>query len=287
MGAYGVPARRDRVRAFPREGDPGLVEALVDAHEGVAIRVEAGYRPGAGEEAVVAPPLAVFGLVEDAGPAALGPVEGGDLDLADGPGALVVGHVVEGLVEAELLEGEKLGLFPLPRKVRDTDLPDLLVPSGGDEEGELDLEAVLDAEDALVAQAHAAFVAVAARLDRLPARIPDRASVINVEVAAPEVEGDVVVAVAREPSEAGVLPEGVAAPGVGAEAEEVVLAQIVEPGEGGIGSRDHIFAGGVVEIAVIHGVVPLPKARGRGARKAPLARLRARGEPPRRLWTAL
>ena len=77
--------------------------------------------------------------------------------------------------------------FVVAAGVADGRPPDLDVLAGRDEEAELDLDAVLRAEDARVAQPVPALVAVERRLRRLPTRIPDRVAVADVEVAADRV----------------------------------------------------------------------------------------------------
>jgi hypothetical protein len=123
VGADGIPAVGVAVGAFAGEHGLGIVQAVVDADEGVARGVVAVDLPGAAEERVVVPALAILGLVVDG--AAL------DLDFADRVGALVVRHVVQRLEEAELDEREERELLGPLRPVADGDLPDLEVFLGG------------------------------------------------------------------------------------------------------------------------------------------------------------
>src|SRR5690606_604484 len=74
--------------------------------------------------------------------------------------------------------------------------------------------------------------------------------VADVEAPPAGVDGDVVVAVARQAAQPGVAPEGVAAGGVRTQPEEVFLAQVVEPGPRRVGPGDDVFARRVVEVAV-------------------------------------
>ena len=224
-----VPAVRDAPARRSLERDRGLVQPVVDADERVARGVEAGDLARAPEHRVVVAPLAVLGGVVDR--RAL------DLDLADRVRALEVRHVVQRLVEAELDVREEPELLPLAAPVADGRLPDLGVLADGDEEQELDLDPVLLADDARVAEAVPALVPVERRLRRLPARVPDRVAVADVEVAAAEVVRHVVVAIARQPAEPGVAPERVAAGRVRAEPVEIVLPEVVEPGERRVGTR--------------------------------------------------
>jgi hypothetical protein len=115
--ADGIPAEGLAVRALAGEGDLGIVQPLVDADESVAAGVVAIDGTGAREQRVVVAALAIFGLVVNRATV--------DLDLADRVGALQVVHVVGRLEQAELLEGEDLGLLRDLRLVADRDLPQL------------------------------------------------------------------------------------------------------------------------------------------------------------------
>ncbi len=237
-----VPAVRDAAMGRARERHRRLVQAVVHADEGIARRVEAVDLARAAEEHVVISALAVLRRVVDR--RAL------DLDLADRVRALVVREVVQRLVEAELDVGEERQLLRRAPDVADRRLPDLRVLAGWDEEEQLDLDAVLRAEDPAVAEPVPALVPIERRLRRLPARIPDGVAVPHVEVAPDRVVRNIVVAVAREPPKPCVAPERVAATRVRAEAEEVVLAEVVQPGEGCVRPRDDVFVCCVVEVPV-------------------------------------
>ena len=93
--------------------------------------------------------------------------------------------------------GEELGFLYGARLVADGDLPHFLVASGRHEEEHLHLESVLRARDARVAHAVAALVGVELGLDGHPSGVPDGTAVVDVDIAAAEVVGNVVVAVAR------------------------------------------------------------------------------------------
>ena len=203
------------------------------------------------EERVVVPAFPILGLV----------IDGRTLDfhLADRVGALVVRHVIQRFVEAELdkrKEGELLGL---PGLVPHRDLPHFDVLLGRHEHQLFHFKAGLAAGDPRVTQAVAAFKGVERSPRRLPARIPDGPALLHVEEATVVIHRVVVVTIARQAAQPGVLPEGVAAGGLGAEAEKLVLAEHVQPGQGGVGARDHEFAILVVEVAVgSHGRERLP-----------------------------
>ena len=141
-------ARRCRVRASG-ERHRRLVQAVVDADERVARRVEAGR-----SRACSRTPCSGRGA---RGTRSCGRSRAAlDLDLADRVRALEVRHVVQRLVEAELdVREERSASFALGAGVADRRLPDLRVLAGRDEEAELDLDAVLRADDARVARARA------------------------------------------------------------------------------------------------------------------------------------
>ncbi len=88
----------------------------------------------------------------------------------------------------------------------------------------------------------------------LPGRRPKLPRVIisHIDVAPAAIEGDVVVAVARDAPQARIAIEGVTTGGVGDDAKIRFVAQVVDPRQWGIGSSDHIFATLVVEISVTH-----------------------------------
>ncbi len=242
MRADRVPAVRDAAMGEPAERHRRLVQAVVHADEDVAGRVEPARLARAAEDGVVVPPLSILGCVIDG--RAL------DLDLADRIRALEVRHVVQRFVEAELDVGEERHVLRGRPGVANRRLPDLRALARRHEEEQLDLDAVARADDARVAEAVAALVAVERRLRRLPARVPDRAAVVDVEIAADRVERRVVVAVAGEPAQPRVAPEGVAARGVGAEAEQLLVAEVVQPRERRVRTRDDVLAGLVVEVSV-------------------------------------
>ena len=224
------------------------MQAVVDADELVARGVVAVDLPCAAEERVVVAALAVLGLVVDC--AAL------DLDFADRVGALVVRHVVQCFEEAELDVRKETQLLGLLGLVADGDFPDLEILAGRYEHQLLDLDAILLAGDAGVAKAMAALEGIEFGAGRFPTGIPDRLALLHIQEAAVVIHRVVVVAITREATELGVLPEGVAARGLRRHAEELVLAEIIQPGQGRVWACDNIFAVGVVKVSVVgHGGV--------------------------------
>ena len=258
-----LPAMGDRVGGrAPLDGDRAVPSA-VRPEERVALRVEAGQRLGTGEVREVVAPLAVLGRVVD--DAVL------DLHLADRVVALEVRGVVLGVPQAELDRAEEREPRRLGPLVGDPDPPDLEVLPARHEEQRLRADAPVARGDDRVAQAVAAGVVLQLALGRLPARAPvvARGVVAEVEVPAAEVERRVVVAVTGEPAQARVPVEGVSARGVRDEPEELLAAEVVDPRQGRVGTRDDVLAPGVVEVSVAHPallrglLVRLPSERSR------------------------
>ena len=107
-------------------------------------------------------------------------------------------------------------------------------------------------EEPGVAHPMAALIEVEFRLRRLPGRIPDGAAVLDVEVLAVAVIGDIVVAIAGDAQELRILIEGIAAAGVGDQREEVLVPKVVNPGKRRSGCRDDILPVCVIEVSKFH-----------------------------------
>ena len=97
-----------------------------------------------------------------------------------------------------------------------------------------------------------AFVAVKVRLRRLPSGIPDTVPILDINVLAVSVQRHVIVPVAGDPQELCVLIKGITAACIGDQGEKVRVSQIVDPGEGSLGSSDHILSAAVIEITEFH-----------------------------------
>ena len=259
-----VPAGRDRVRrTCPRAGrSPRRGRCRRRRTCRGRCRSPSARRVHAVDGVVVAA-LAVLGLVVDRRPVRAVLL---DLDLADRQVALVVGLVVLRVPQAELDEREERDRLRRVGRVGDRDLLDLGGLAEGHEEQRLDGEPAALARDARVAQAVARLEVVEVRLDRQPRRGPHVAAVVDVEVPAARVGGDVVVAVAREAAHLGVAVERVAARLVRDEREELLGAQVVDPRVRRVRRRDDVLACVVVEVAVPHGLAP--RVLGSGARRS-------------------
>ena len=190
--------------------------------------------------------LAVLGLVVNGGAAIF------KLHLGQSVVALEVGGVVLSVPQAELDEAVQAQLLFFAAFVGQLHLGHLGAEAAGNHHGLLGLDAVLAGGDGGVAGADAALIAVQLGLGGLPAGIPDGAVVVDVEVVSASIGGHVVVAIAGEAQQAGVLAEGVAAGGVAHQGEEVFAAQIVDPGIGSVRSGDDILASCVIKETIFH-----------------------------------
>ena len=97
-----------------------------------------------------------------------------------------------------------------------------------------------------------AFIGIKFRLRRLPSGIPDGIVVLNIEILPVVIIGNTVVAITCDTEKLCILIEGVTASGVGNQAEEVIAAEIVDPGKRRFRCGDDIFHGGIVKVTVVH-----------------------------------
>ena len=175
-----------------------------------------------------------------------------DLNFTDGIVALEVGTIVIGVPEAELQIGEYLQLPRLRAVVAQRQADEQAVVAARDQHLLPDSDAVLFRFNDGIPKTLTAAVAVRFGLNRLPAGVPDRVSVTKIDAETLGIQRAVVVAVASQPPQPGITVKTVTAGGVADQREKVLAAEIVDPGQGGAGSGDHIFAKGVVKIAVFH-----------------------------------
>ena len=114
------------------------------------------------------------------------------------------------------------------------------------------LNAVLLTGQDGVAQTVAAAVGVQLGLGGLPAGVPDRAAVVDVDAVAVHIQWGVVVAVAGDAAQPSIPIKAVAAAGVGHEAEKVLAAQIVDPRQGRARGVDHVFPVCIIKMSEFH-----------------------------------
>ena len=209
------------------------VSASVCAEELIADRVKSGNRCVYRIDSVMISALSVLGLVENRGVY--------DFNLAGAEVSLEVLHIVVSIPETPFYirkYGKALGCGGL---VRQRQLLQLTVVIHRDKGEQGCLQAVLCGGEAAVADTVAAFVAVKFGLGRLPAGIPDRVAILYVEIFAVAVGRHIVVTVTGQAQQLGILIEGIAAAGVGNKTEELVAAQVVDPGERSLRGSDYIF----------------------------------------------
>ena len=88
--------------------------------------------------------------------------------------------------------------------------------------------------------------------DRLPAGIPDRLSITNVNMIAFAVQRGVIVSVSGDPAQPGILIKAVTARGIGQEREKVLISQVVDPGQRCLRGRDNILTFFIIKMAVFN-----------------------------------
>ena len=260
--AYAVD--RDREPAV-RHGIVGLafgddlrgVPAVELAEEFVTACVEACDGGVDGEERVMVAAFLELGLVVDQG----GVVLLFDFDFAGGEVALEVGGVVHGVPQAPFHGCGRVDDHGLVGGVGQVESVDFGVGLEWHERGQLRFDAVAGRFEYGVADALTALVGVERGLARQEGGRPgvDRLGVdcvgvhqAQVVVARAVVSRNVVVTVTGDAAQLCVLVEGVAAAGIGDQGEEVFVAEIIDPWQRGCWGLDHVFAGGVIEMAVLH-----------------------------------
>ena len=138
--------------------------------------------------------------------------------------------------------------------VGDGEFPDFQGFAHRDEVAGLRLDLAASGGDEGIAHAVAAFVLVKRGARRLPRGRPEFAGVIvaDIKIAPAEIKRSVVVAIAGEAAQAGVAVEGIAAGGVGDDAEIRLAAEIIDPRQRGVGLGDDVFPLAVVEMSKFH-----------------------------------
>ena len=244
VGTDRGPAVGNAVGAAARLDGFRLGGAAVYAAEGVAGGVEAGDRGVGPEHCVVVAALAVLGLVVDGA--------AHDLHFAGGEVALEVGAVVHGVPQAELHVAEHIQRAGGIGLVFQRQAVDLAGVAARDEQLLLGADAVLLTGQDGVAQTVAAAVSVQLGLGGLPAGVPDRAAVVDVDAVAVHIQRRVVVAVTGDAAQPRIPVKAVAAAGVGHQTEEVLAAQIVDPGQRRAGRVDHVFPMHIIKMSEFH-----------------------------------
>ena len=107
--------------------------------------------------------------------------------------------------------------------------------------------------EAAVAKTVVALIGIQRRAGRHCPRVPDGIAVLNVVIFSVGIYRNVVVAVAGNAQQLGILVEAVAAAGIGNQGKEILGAQVIDPGQRGIRCGDHIFFIRIIEMSEIHG----------------------------------
>ncbi len=162
VGGDWSPTMGHRVPAFAPQNRLGSVKSVVQPQKALTISVKAGDRLVDRVEGEVIAPFTILALVVDR--RAL------HLHFGQRQIPLEVGHIIQGVPEAKLDQGEQLhGSLPLA-SVLQCELVDLRVYAQGNEEQYLRRKIILASVYKAVAQTMAALVLVQLRPDRFPAR---------------------------------------------------------------------------------------------------------------------
>ena len=147
-----------------------------------------------------------------------------DFDFTGRIVALEVGRIILGIPETEFDEGEEIqaSIFFIIILNRHSHQQDVVVLR--DIEFLSDRDLVLRTADYRITHAMAAFILIQFRPGRLPARIPDGLVILNIDMEAILIQRQVVVAVARDPSQARILIKSIAAGGIRKQREELVAS---------------------------------------------------------------
>ena len=97
-----------------------------------------------------------------------------------------------------------------------------------------------------------ALITVQFGLGRLPSGIPDGVFILNIYVLSVSVVRNVIIAIARDPQEPCILIKRISSACIGDKGEEVLVPEIVDPGERSSGGCYHILPVGVVEMSEFH-----------------------------------
>lgn len=206
VGGYRTPAVGDAVAGDAPRHVLRVAEVVVKSDKGFAVCVESlNGRVHAVEGVVVAAFFILRFVIDD------GSVH---FHFAGRKVALEVFHVGGGVPQAPFGEGEEFEPLHFAGEVFQRQFLYLAPRVQRHEEQYAGFDAVLGTGDAGVAHAVAALVEVRRRFARFPSGRPYRSAVVDVKVSSAAVHRHVVVAVAGDAAELGVLVESVSAGGV-------------------------------------------------------------------------
>ncbi|MNJ51964.1 hypothetical protein D3C77_472800 [compost metagenome] len=98
-----------------------------------------------------------------------------------------------------------------------------------------------------------AFIKIELPFNRHPARCPEISVIVQIVIASPCIQRNVVVAVTGNPPQTGVAVERIPSGRVGNQAEKLLVAQVVDPGIRSLGGVDDIFLALIVKFSEFHG----------------------------------
>jgi len=237
-----TPTMGMRVAGLTLHDCIGISKLVIKTNEGLTVGIEALDRGIHMIESVVVTTLTILGLMIDR--------RSFDFHFTRREVTLEVLHVGSSIPETPLLEREELQLLHFGRLVLQCELLYLSPLLQGHKEEYRGLDTVLTTCDTGVAHAMTALVEVEWRLARFPTWIPHGIAILDVEITPAVVHRHVVVAIAGDTAELGILVEAVATSGVRDEGEKILVAQIVDPGPRSLRVCDDILAVLIVEMTV-------------------------------------
>ena len=206
MRGDGALAVGMRVAGLALHDSLRIGKLVVEAYKGLTVGVEALDLGVHMIESVVVATLAILGLVIDRRTL--------NLHFTRREITLEILHIGGGIPETPLLEREEFQRLGLCRLVLQRELLHLGPLLQRYEKEYSGLDTILTTRDAGVAHTMTALVEVERRLTGLPTWVPNGISILDVEVAPAIVHRYVVVAIAGDATELGILVEAVAASGV-------------------------------------------------------------------------
>ena len=175
-----------------------------------------------------------------------------DLDFAAGKVALEIGTVLHSIPETEFYIRKQFQLFLHITAVCESDAHEKAVPAFRNDQFLANADPVFFRFNDRISEAVAAAVAVRFCLYGLPARVPDRSSVPDINAEAFGIQRAVIITVAGQPPQPGVAVKCITAGCVAQKDEKVFAAEVIDPGQRRAGSRDHIFPVLIIEKSVFH-----------------------------------
>ena len=167
--------------------------------------------------------------------------------------ALIVGAVIYGVPQAPFHQTPDVDVLGFLGFVGQHQIVEFTVFAHGDEEGHPSVQTVLSAMKGGVAHAMAALVTVKLGLGgKIPGIPGGLAGFLDVVEAAALVAGNGVVAVAQQTLQLGIPIEAVAAARIGNHAQEILTAQVVDPGQGSGGGGNDVLPTGIIEMTEFH-----------------------------------